>query len=80
MLSASNAPQPPSAALHPLAPSAARALDGRVQPRALALDAAQREHDLGGVVDVGVVDVGELERPAAGRELRARDRPVAADA
>ena len=26
----------------------------------------QREHDLGGVIDVGIVDVGELERPAAG--------------
>ena len=39
--------------------------------------AAQRHHHLGGVVDVGVVVVVELERPAAGREVRAPHRPVA---
>ena len=62
--------------LHPLDPHA-RALD-----RPLAVregDAPQRQHDLRGVVDVGVVDVGELERPTARRQSRSRDRPVAAD-
>ena len=39
--------------------------------------AAQGEHDLGGVVDVGVVVVGELERPAARLELGPAHRPVA---
>jgi hypothetical protein len=40
-------------------------------------DPAQREHDLGGVVDVGVVVVVELERPPAGRQPGPLDRPVA---
>ena len=39
---------------------------------------SQCHHDLGGVVDVGVVGVGELERPAAGLERRTPHRPVAA--
>ena len=41
------------------------------------VDAYQRQHDLGRVVDVGVVVVCELERPAAGREPRPAHRPVA---
>ena len=36
----------------------------------------QREHHLGGVVGVGVAVVGELERPAARRQLRPAHRPV----
>ena len=37
--------------------------------------ALEREHHLGGVVDVGVVVVGELEGPAAGRSCgRATDQ------
>ena len=39
--------------------------------------AAQGEHDLGGVVDVGVVVVIELERPAARLQAGAADLPVA---
>ena len=38
---------------------------------------AQRQPHLRGVVDVRVQVVGELERPAAGREIRPAHRPVA---
>src|SRR5436853_100046 len=51
-----------------------------VASRPRVLEPAQGEHDLGGVVHVGVVDVGELEGPPAGRQLRPADRPVAAAA
>ena len=40
----------------------------------------QREHDLGGVVDVGVDVVGELEGPAGRVEIGSLHRPVAAHA
>ena len=38
----------------------------------------QREDDLGGVVDVWIVDVGELKRPAARFQVGPTHRPVAA--
>ncbi len=41
--------------------------------------ASQRHHDDGGVVDVGIVVVRELEREAAGGEVRPAHRPVALD-
>ena len=57
------------------------AVDGGVAPGPArdARDPAQREHDLGGVVDVGVVVVVELERPAARGQPGPAHRPVAAD-
>ena len=60
------------ARLHADRPSDA-ALDRRadVGPRRRA-SAAQRQHHLGGVVDVGVGVVGELERPAGRRRGRGR--------
>ena len=62
-------------ALHPLEPAHA-ALDRRADARSVGMvDGPQRQHDLGGVVDVGVVDVGELERPAARLADRAGARP-----
>ena len=55
-------------------------LDGRVDTgHHRVTDQPQREHDLGRVVDVGVVVVRELERPAAGREQRTPHGPVALD-
>ena len=54
-----------------------RAAARRGPPR---VHAQQREHDLRGVIDVGVVDVGELERPATRLELRPAHRPVAPNA
>ena len=78
MLSASNAPQPPSRDCMPSVHGGA-ALRGAAI-RAVLLDAAERQHDLGGVVDVGVPVVLELERPAAGSEVGPPHGPVAADA
>ena len=52
-----------------------RAADRRVADPEL----AQRERDHSRVVDVRVEVVLELERPAAGLELRAPHRPVALD-
>ena len=66
VLSASNAPQPPSATAC-RASSATRARCGRSTARP-GVPRPQRQHHLGGVVDVGVVVVGELERPAARRQ------------
>ena len=40
---------------------------------------SQRKHDHGGVVDVRIEIVVELERPAARREVRTADRPVTGD-
>ena len=71
VLSASNAPQPPSRDCMPTTQAHA-ALDGAPRRRRRRGDAAQREHDLGGVVDVGVAVVGELERPAARRRASGR--------
>src|SRR5207245_1678537 len=50
-------------------------------PAGLVADAerAEREHDDGGVVDVRVEVVLELEGPPTGREPRTANRPVAAD-
>src|SRR5919206_302677 len=50
--------------------------DGLLHPlRVVVSDPAQREDHLGGVVDVGIVVVVELERPAAGRQLGSLDGP-----
>ena len=71
----------PAAVARPASPRSsrrARAIAARRRARSRRLDAQQREHDLGGVVDVGVVVVGELERPAAGRSAGPPHRPVAA--
>ena len=76
-LSASNAAQPPSELCMPSSQRSA-SFDRRFTAPVAAGHGSQGEHHLGGVVDVGVVDVGELERPAAGLQLRAAHRPVAA--
>ena len=76
VLSASNAAQPPSLDCMPSDQARPRS----AAPRVVDLGAPQREHDDGGVVDVGVVVVRELEREAAGRRGRAAHRPVAAHA
>ena len=79
-LSASNAPQPPSelciASTH-ATPRSIASVDARGVGM---VDREQREHHLGRVVDVGVVGVLELERPAAGRRAGPAHRPVAARA
>ena len=68
---------PAVAALHAFHP-AHRPCDGGVDPGGVGmLDAPERQHDLCGVVHVGVVRVGELERPPAGFEPRPAHRPVA---
>ena len=43
------------------------------------LHAIHRHHDHGGVVDVGIMRVGVLERPAAGPHVRPPRHPVALD-
>ncbi len=55
----------------------ARSIAPAIRSGSRVLDRAQREHDLGGVVDIRVVDVGELERPSPGRERGTAYRPVA---
>ena len=81
MLSASKAPHAPLARGHRLRSSAARdSIAASSAAGSSGAHAAQREHDLGGVVDVGVVVVRELKGPAADGELGPADRPVAADA
>ena len=65
-------------ALHPERPREA-AVGGRARGRVAVGRAPQREHDDGRVVDVGVVVVRELEREAAGRDVRPPHGPVAAD-
>ena len=78
VLSASNAPQPPSLHCMPSSQRRPRRIAARLPRLPLAeVDPAQREDDLGGVVGVGVVVVLELERPAARRGVRAADLPVA---
>src|SRR4051812_5182714 len=64
----------PASRLHPGRPGEP-ALDGLVA----AVAAPQRERDDGGVVDVGIEVVLELEGPAAGREVGPAHRPVALD-
>ena len=64
----------PVLGLHAEVPAHRAAHRGLHPLRVGVLDPAQREHHLGGVVDVRVVVVVELERPAAGRELRAAAR------
>jgi hypothetical protein len=66
VLSASNAPQPPSLTGHPDRPGRPRSARACTRRVGVPARPAQREHDLGGVVDVRVAVVGELERPAAG--------------
>ena len=75
VLSASNAPQPPSLDCIPASQASPRSMAAWFL-RALA-GPAQREHDLGGVVGVGVVVVVELERPAARGQVRPAHLPVA---
>ena len=73
--------RPPAAvlALHADGPFGAAA-DRLVNALGLRVaDPTERQHDLGGVVDVRVVVVVELERPSARGELRPADRPVALD-
>ncbi len=65
-------------ALHPLQPPQPALHRAFGPPARVARHGAQRQQHLGRVVDVRVVDVGELERPAAGLELGYADRPVAA--
>ena len=76
VLSASNAPQPPSRLCMP-APATAASTPPRSRPARGCAGAPQRQHDLGGVVGVRVVVVLELERPAAGRQPGPAYRPVA---
>ena len=74
VLSTSKAPQPPERLCIPSIHSTPRSA---APPSSRS--AAQREHDDGRVVDVGVVVVRELEREAAGGELGPAYRPVALD-
>ena len=73
VLSTSNAAQPPSLDCMPTDQATPRS----DAPLSSIAGAAQREHDDGRVVDVRVVVVRELEREAAGLELRAAHGPVA---
>ena len=78
-LSLSNAAQPPLRRLHRERP-AERAVDHRADPRLVEQRARQaREHDQrdGRVVDVGVVQVRALERPAARLHAAHLLRPIA---
>ena len=65
----------PVTALHALDPGEPP-LDGGGR---VLIGSVEREHDLGGVVDVGVVVVGEFEGPAARGQRRPADGPVARD-
>ncbi len=72
VLSASKAPQAPVAGLHADGPAHGPG-EGGLHPRRVGVPhPAQREDDLGGVVDVGVGVVVELERPAARRRCGRR--------
>src|SRR5580698_407683 len=76
VLSASNAPQPPS--LHCMPSSQRRPRRIAARPAAVrSLRSARREYDFGGVVGVRVVVVVELEGPARRGGVRAADLPVA---
>ena len=80
VLSASNAPQPPSEDCMPSVQRDA-ALHRGFEPLAIrVVHAPQRQDHLGGVVDVGIRVVGELEGPAARLEVRPPHPPVPRDA
>src|SRR2546421_11546618 len=64
-LSASNAPQPPFLLCMPTIHSRARDRLAKLRPALLSLHAVHRHGDHGGVVDIGVMRIVVLERPAA---------------
>jgi len=64
-------------ALHAQRPGHTPPAGGIGQRPGTGIGSAQGHHDLGRVVDVGVVVVGELERPASGLEVGTTHRPVA---
>ena len=68
-LSASNAPQPPFWLCRPTIHSAARAIGPEVARRSTC--AIHRHHHHGGVVEIGIMRIGILERPAARPHVRA---------
>ena len=80
-LSASNAPQPPLRLCMPVSQSRARPSAASEATRSAVPSAGRARRraspTIGGVVDVRVVVVLELEGPAAGREVRPSDSPVA---
>ncbi len=77
VLSASKAAHPPSRDCMPTTHCTPRSTASASAGVPSAVAPAQREHDLRGVVDVGVDVVGELESPAGRGELGPAHRPVA---
>ena len=81
VLSASKAPQPPFLLCRPSDPLARRGRSASLKsapPETRGVRAAvHRHHDDGGVVEIGIMRIGVLERPAAGTHVRALVRPVA---
>ena len=78
-LSASKAPHPPSRLCMPSGPGRAPPAGGVHVRAGCGAGPAQGEDYFGGVVDVGVVVVGELERPSAGCQAGPAYGPVAGD-
>ena len=71
VLSASNAPQPPSRDCMPTAHRVPRSTAAATSGRSLGRRPAQREHHLGGVVDVGVARRWRTRTPSPRRRGRA---------
>ena len=83
MLSASKAAHAPFLLCSPSIHSRARAMAGECASGALrhaaAIGAVHRHRHHRGVVGVGIMRIGVLERPAPGPNIRTSDRPVALD-
>ena len=79
-MSASNAAQPPLRLCRPQIHSRARSIAWRETIDGRALSApVHSHHDDGGVVEIRVMRIGELKRPAAGTHVRPARAPIADD-